>query len=87
MSLSPNEITKLKKLISLAQELLASADPKMELAAKRTKLAVGRRTRRSGKELAAFRKMLKGERKKGLRVEEIASKHGVSTAYIYQLGG
>jgi hypothetical protein len=42
--------------------------------------------RRAGKELVAFRKMLKAERKKGVRVEELAEKHGVSTAYIYQLG-
>jgi hypothetical protein len=86
MSLSPNEITKLKKLISLAQELLASAEPTAKRAAKGTKLEVGKRTRRSGKELVAFRKMLKAERKKGARVEELASRHGVSTAYIYQLG-
>jgi hypothetical protein len=86
MSLSPNEITKLKKLISLAQELLATAEPTTKRSAKGGTPEVGKRTRRSGKELAAFRKMLKAERKKGARVEDLASKHGVSTAYIYQLG-
>jgi hypothetical protein len=86
MSLSPNEITKLKKLISLAQELLATAEPATKRAAKGTKPEVGKRTRRSGKELAAFRKMLKAERKKGVPVEELARKHGISTTYIYTMG-
>jgi hypothetical protein len=86
VSLSSNEITKLKKLISLAQEILATAEPTTKRAAKGTKPEAGKRTRRTGKELVAFRKMLTSERKKGVRIEEIASKHGVSTAYIYQLG-
>jgi hypothetical protein len=86
MSLSPNEIMKLKKLISLAQELLATAEPTTKRSAQRATPEMGKRTRRSGKELAAFRKMLKAERKKGARVEDLASKHGVSTTYIYQLG-
>jgi hypothetical protein len=86
MSLSPNEITKLKKLISLAQDLLASAEPIAKRAAKGTKPEAGKRTRRSGKELIAFRKMLKAERKKGVPVEELARKHGISTTYIYTMG-
>ena len=45
----------------------------------------GKRTRRSGKDLAAFRKMLKTERKKGTPVAELAKQHGISQAYIYQL--
>ena len=44
-----------------------------------------KRTRRSGKELAAFRKMLKVERKRGVAVTELAKQHGISTAYIYAL--
>lgn len=86
MSLSPNEITKLKKLISLAQELLATAEPTKKSAIKGTKLETGKRTRRSGKELVAFRKMLKAERKKGVPVEKLAQMHGISTTYIYTLG-
>ena len=87
MSLSPNEVTKLKKLISLAQELLATAGPTTKRAATSPTMEAGKRIRRTGKELVAFRKMLKAERKKGVRVEELASKHGISTAYIYTLGG
>jgi len=55
-------------------------------AAMGVKPEAGKRTRRTGKNLIAFRKMLKAERKKGARVEELAEQHGVSTAYIYRLG-
>jgi hypothetical protein len=86
VSLSPNGITKLKKLISLAEELLATAEPTTKRASKGTKPEPGKRTRRSGKELVAFRKMLKAERKKGVPVEQLAQTHGISTTYIYTLG-
>jgi hypothetical protein len=47
----------------------------------------GRRTRirRSGKELAQFRRMLRDQRKKGIPVAELARQHGISSAYIYML--
>jgi hypothetical protein len=86
MSLSPNEITKLKKLISLAQELLATAEPTTQRAVKGPAMETGKPVRRSGKELISFRKMLKAERKKGVPVAALAEKHGVSTVYIYKLG-
>ncbi len=96
MSLTPAEVSKLKQLIRLASELLesvASADRQIEGGAKETavpKVAVRQSTvkrhRRSGKELVAFRKMLKAERKRGVSVAELARQHGISTAYIYQIG-
>lgn len=43
------------------------------------------RTRRSKKEVAALKKLLKAERKAGVPVAELAAKHGVSSAYIYML--
>lgn len=43
------------------------------------------RTRRSKKEVAALKKLLKAERKSGVPVAELAKKHGVSSAYIYML--
>ena len=43
------------------------------------------RTRRVGKELLEFRKLLKKERKSGIPVAELAAKHGVTSSYIYQL--
>ena len=84
MSLSAADVSKLKALVRLGQELLDSVEPSGSQKGKA--VASGKRIRRSGKELAAFRKMLKAERKKGARVEELAAKHGVSTAYVYQLG-
>ena len=45
----------------------------------------GKRMRRTGAELIAFRKMLVAERKRGTPVAELAKQHGVSAAYIYQL--
>jgi len=45
----------------------------------------GKRTRRTGDELAAFRQMLSDERKNGVSVAELSKQHGVSAAYIYQL--
>jgi hypothetical protein len=45
----------------------------------------GHRVRRSGKELAAFRKMLVAERKKGVPVAKLAKQYRISTTYIYQL--
>jgi hypothetical protein len=47
--------------------------------------ADGKRRRRTGKELADFRKMLVAERKRGVPVADLAEKHGISAAYIYQL--
>ena len=37
-------------------------------------------------ELIAFRKMLKAERKRGVPVSKLAQEHGISPAYIYQIG-
>ena len=45
----------------------------------------GKRTRRTGDELVAFRQMLSDERKNGVPVAELSKQHGVSAAYIYQL--
>jgi hypothetical protein len=88
-----NQITKLKTLIRLAQELLNEAEAAgggrvaTNAAAKGKAVSATKRPpRRSGKELIAFRKMLKAERKKGVPVAELAKQHGISTVYIYKLG-
>ena len=88
MPLSAKEISQLRKITAIAEKLIADspaprrgrpAKPVAE-GSKRTK-----RLRRSGKELTAFRKMLLAERKKGTPVAELARRHGISAAYIYQL--
>ncbi len=88
MSLSVKEIAQLRKLIAIAEKMIAqNPAPKRGRPAKAGAGSVTRtkRLRRSGKELAAFRKMLLTERKKGTPVAELANKHGISAAYIYQL--
>lgn len=100
MALTATEVTKLKQLIRLASDLLESAvsadrddvsvvsfkrQGKSAARKKQQAQPIEKRQRRSGKELVAFRKMLKSERKKGVPVAELAEKHGISTAYIYSL--
>ena len=89
MSLSAKEITQLKKLISIAEQLIkqSSASEASEASTKKSSKASGavKRVRRTGKELIAFRKMLIAERKKGITAAELSRTHGVSQAYIYQL--
>lgn len=80
MSLTTKEAAQLRKIITLAEGLLADAGKITS-----GKSAGGGR-RRSGKELEAFRKMLKQERKSGASVSALAKKHGVTPSYIYQIG-
>jgi hypothetical protein len=87
MSLTAKEVTELKKIVARANELIAKSNGK---AASATKSSARRsssvRNRRSGKELESFKKMLKAERKAGVPVAQIAKKHGITPAYIYQMG-
>jgi hypothetical protein len=76
--LSAGQLRKLNRIIALAQQVVdESKEARMS----------GRRTRirRSGKELAQFRRMLRDQRKKGIPVAELARQHGISSAYIYML--
>ncbi len=80
MSLNAKHMKKLEQIIEQAKEIL-------QLANASGKAGNTPRKRRSGKELVAFRKMLKEEVAGGASVIEVAKKHGVSPAYIYQLPG
>ena len=82
MQLTKHDISKLKKIIALAEKMISSSAKK---SAKAKPVSKGKRIRRSGKELVAFRKMLKAERKTGVSVAAMAKKYGISTAYIYTL--
>jgi DNA invertase Pin-like site-specific DNA recombinase len=87
MSLTNKEMTELKKIVARANELIAKAQGGEKATAKtsaRRTIDSGRR--RTGKELEAFRKMLKAERKAGVPVAQIAKKHGITPSYIYQMG-
>lgn len=81
MSISKRQMKQLEKIVELAASLLDQANT----SDKGVHKAPPKRTRRSGKELVAFRKMLKSERKKGNSVVDLAKAHGVSPAYIYQI--
>ena len=45
----------------------------------------GKRTRRTGEALIAFRAMLADQRNSGVPVAALSKQHGVSTAYIYSI--
>ena len=99
MALTNRESAKLREFVAFAEQLLEKYSPETEMkpkssgkgrnngraAATAPGKAQGGRVRRTGKDLLAFRKMLKAERKRGVSVAELAEAHGVSTAYIYQL--
>ena len=84
MSLSTQELSQLKKLVALAQGLIDTAEAAPADQKTATPSAT-KRIRRTGKELVAFRKMLKAERKRGVTAADLAKEHGVSMAYIYTL--
>jgi len=86
MPLDAQEIGRLRRIIAISEKLIASNQEfKRDSARNGTSKIIKKRTRRTGKELLVFRRKLKAELKKGLSVAEIAKKHSVSTAYIYQL--
>ena len=84
MSLSTQELSQLKKIVALAQGLIDTAEAAPADHETATTSAT-KRIRRTGKELVAFRKMLKAERKRGVTAADLAKEHGVSMAYIYTL--
>ena len=83
MTLSAQQLRQLNRIIALAQQLIE--DNKSARMLGLNGAANKARIRRTGKELVQFRRMLKGERKKGVPVAELARKHGISSAYIYML--
>ena len=89
MALYAREVSKLRRIIAMAQALIdESPKPRRgrpALNGSGHKAKKGKRLRRTGKELAQFRSMLKAERKKGVPVAELARKHNISSAYIYLL--
>jgi|WetSurMetagenome_2_1015567.scaffolds.fasta_scaffold1591183_1 hypothetical protein len=83
--MTPSEVAQLKKIIAIVQSLVDGSSDTRRGTDKKRLGSGGVRIRRSGKELIAFRKLLKSERKAGVPVAAIAKKHGVSASYIYQL--
>lgn len=87
MSRRPNYAGQLRKIISSLEQIATALENQGSVpSGKRTngKSAPGR-TRRTKKQVAELKKLLKAERKAGVPVAELAEQHGVSTAYIYML--
>ena len=84
--MTPSEASQLKNIIKIAQSLLDKNDGSRSGNGRASAGDGHVRIRRAGKDLVAFRKMLKAERKAGVPVADLARKHGVSASYIYQLG-
>lgn len=78
MHLTPKQIKQLQALIVSTQALIDNANnapPEVS--------ADGTRTRRRGKDLMAFKKLILKERKAGKSVTDLAREHGVTPAYLY----
>jgi Mor family transcriptional regulator len=89
MALTRRQISQLEKIVETVQAILAAEKKQDSGPRNQTKVlrasADGASGRLSGKELAAFRKVLRAERKSGVSVAEIAKRHKVSKSYVYQL--
>jgi hypothetical protein len=83
MGLSVQELAMLRRIISLAERMIA-ASPKPKRG-RPASVKATKRVRRTGKALVQFRRMLKAERKRGISVADLASKYSISTAYVYTL--
>lgn len=85
MKLSANDVARLNSLVITLQRILAQKRNSATNVNGRTPIKAKPKGRRSGKELVAFRTMLRAERKKGVPVAKLAERHGITASYIYQL--
>jgi hypothetical protein len=91
MSLTKRQISKLNKIIIMAQQLLATADSSASkrIYGRSGRPASGRggkvRQRRSSAEAAKMRADILAKRARGVAAATLAEKYGVSTAYIYMI--
>lgn len=86
--MTKRQIAKIRKIIAMAEGLLASAEASAQAeakagAAKRVGKTV--RTRRTAAEAAKMRADILAKRAKGVAATTLAEKYGVSTAYIYMI--
>ncbi len=90
MARTVNIANKLRKIAASLEELASAIDAQAAHNGKKSFPAGNgktgsKRVRRSKKEAAELKKLLKAERKAGVPVAELAKKHGISPAYIYML--
>jgi hypothetical protein len=86
MALGKDEIAQLNRMVAALQKIITRHSGSANgSSTRRIAKKSRRRIRRSGKELAVFRKMVVAQRKKGVPVAMLAKRHGVTSSYIYQL--
>ena len=86
MAFTSRELKQLKQIVELGTILIAKAEEHIDAkAAAKAEKDANKRVRRSGKELAKFRRELKKMRNEGVPVAELSATYGVSSSYIYQL--
>ena len=87
MARTVNVAKKLRKLAASLEELATALEAQGNKPVSNGKSGntASTRMRRSKKEAAQLKKLLKAERKAGVPGAELARKHGISTAYIYML--
>ena len=73
-------IGQIEKIISSSEKLPSGRDRKVQKASKS-----GRKGRRTRSEAVALKKAISAERKHGVPVADLASKYGVTAAYIYMM--
>lgn len=88
MQLTKRQVDQLIKILETTQQILAEANretPRTNQTGASQGGNGATRTRRTGKDLATFKKTVKAERKAGASVAELARKYGVTPSYLYQL--
>jgi hypothetical protein len=89
MARTVNFAEKIRKIAASLEELASAIEAQPTGVRKSFPAGNGKsaskRVRRSKKEAAALKRLVKAERKAGVPVAELAKKHGISTAYIYML--
>ena len=89
MSLTKRQMSKLNKIVTMAQELLASVGEAQAQGKQGPSTKNGRsgkvRRRRSSAEAEKMRADILSKRGRGVSAAALAKKYGVSTAYIYMI--
>ena len=87
LALASREVVRLRRIIAQIERVIDDAEkPTRKRNRSSARGRNEKRERRTGAELVQFRRMLKAERKRGVPVTKLARKHGITAAYIYQMG-
>jgi hypothetical protein len=81
MALGKRHVNALRKLVAAIDRLIANTEREMAKAAAKSK----GRPRRKKKDVAALRRLLRTERKRGASAATLAKRHKISVNYVYLL--